>query len=357
MRSMDEAPPRARMGRLALAALTALSLALPAGAADGYYPEPSAAAPRYAAILMDAQSGEVLYASSAEAARYPASITKVMTLYLAFEALEEGRLKLTDELVVSPRAAAQSPSRLGLKPGDAITVDEAIRAVAVKSANDIAVVLAEKIGGTEARFARLMTLRARELGMSNTTFVNASGLPDTRQLSTAHDIAILSRAVMRDHPRYYAYFGLKQFKYRGQAMASHNGLLGKMPGVDGIKTGFTRASGYNLAASAARDGRRLIAVVMGGSSTVARNAEVEDLLLAGFDVLRLRQGGESAKVVRTAWQGAADIYDVDAAYGEGDAEPVPAPRPAVQPVALGPSRKPCADARAEGVSCVSLRLR
>ena len=258
--------------------------------------------PRYAAVVIDANTGEVLYTKHPDSPRYPASITKIMTLYLTFEALSAGRLSLSDTLVVSPYAASMAPTKLGLSPGSTITVDEAMRAVAVKSANDMAVALAERIGGTEARFAALMTLRAQELGMANTQFVNASGLPDSRQLSSARDIAILSRSVMRDYPQYYSYFSLHSFAYRGETMNNHNHLLDSMPGVDGLKTGFTNASGFNLAASAVQDGRRLIAVVMGGSSSSARDANVADLLNTGFDVLRRRDRGETITVAQNLFE-------------------------------------------------------
>ena len=254
--------------------------------------------PRYAAIVVDAKSGEVLYAQQADSPRYPASITKVMTLYLTFEALANGKLKSDEMITVSPRAAAQAPTKLGLRPGQTISVGEAMTAVAVKSANDMAVALAEKIGGNENRFAAMMTLKAQELGMNNSHFVNASGLPDGRQLTTACDIAILSRAVMRDYPQYYSFFGKKEFVWHGRAIANHNGLLGKMPGVDGIKTGFTNASGYNLAASAVRENRRLIAVVMGGNSIAARDSHVADLLETGFTVMRKRDHGEMTTIAQ-----------------------------------------------------------
>jgi D-alanyl-D-alanine carboxypeptidase len=284
-----------------------LSLAIAMGALPALISaSPAVAAPmdeaRYAAIVIDARSGEVLYAKRADSPRYPASITKVMTLYLAFDALATGRLKPTDTIVISPRAAAQAPSKLGLAAGQTITVDDAIRALAIKSANDIAVAMAEKIGGTETRFAAYMTLKARELGMTNSRFVNASGLPDSRQISSARDIAILSRAVMRDYPQYYAYFSQKSWNFRGQTMNNHNGLLFRMPGVDGIKTGFTNASGYNLAASATRDNKRLIAVVMGGSSNRARDNHVEQLLDTGFDVMRRRDRGELITVAQSYFE-------------------------------------------------------
>jgi D-alanyl-D-alanine carboxypeptidase len=257
---------------------------------------------RYAAIVLDAGTGEVLYERNADALRYPASISKIMTLYLTFEALSTGRLKPNDIIVVSPHAASMAPSKLGLKPGETITVDNAMRAIAVHSANDMAVAMAEKIGGSESRFAALMTLRAQELGMTNTHYDNATGLPDVRQISTARDIATLSRAVMRDYPQYYGFFSIKSFAYHGLVMTNHNGLLGKMPGLDGLKTGFINASGFNLAASAMRDNHRLIAVVLGGNSVAARDAHVEDLLDTGFDVLHRRQLGEKITVAQNLFE-------------------------------------------------------
>ncbi len=258
--------------------------------------------PKYAAIVVDANSGEVLYAKSPDAPRYPASITKIMTLYLAFEAVNNGQLSLDDFIVVSPHAAAQAPSKLGLRAGETISVADAMHAVAVKSANDMAVALAEKIGGSESRFAALMTLRANELGMSNSRFVNASGLPDARQITTARDIAILSRAVMRDYPQFYVFFSQRQFAYRGEVMKNHNGLLGKMPGVDGLKTGFTNASGFNLAASAVREHQRLIAVVMWGNSVAARDNHEQDLLEKGFYVLAQRQQGQTTTIAQNLFE-------------------------------------------------------
>jgi D-alanyl-D-alanine carboxypeptidase len=249
--------------------------------------------PRYAAIVIDAASGEILYQKRADSPRYPASITKIMTMYLAFEALSTGRLRETDMITVSPLAASQAPTKLGLRPGETISVQDAMHAIAVKSANDMAVALSERIGGTESRFAALMTMKAQELGMTHSHFVNANGLPDSRQITSAHDIAILCRAVLRDYPQYYGYFGTETFTYRGVTMNNHNGLLGRMPGVDGFKTGFTNAAGFNLAASAVRDGRRLITVVLGGASGASRNANVEDLLLTGFDVEERRAHGEN----------------------------------------------------------------
>ena len=273
-----------------VAALTfaASSLSFGTASAQGLYQQP-----RYAAIVVDANSGEVLYARRADALRYPASITKVMTLYLTFEAMASGKMTAADIVPMSSHAASQAPTKLGVRAGDAITVDQAIKAITTKSANDVAVALAERIGGTESRFAALMTLRAQELGMTNTRFVNASGLPDNRQITTARDIAILSRAVMRDYPQYYAYFSVKEFDFRGRTIVGHNGVMNRMPWVDGLKTGYTAASGYNLAASGVRDGQRLITVVLGGSSTAARDENVEELLTTGFDVLAKRKMGQN----------------------------------------------------------------
>jgi D-alanyl-D-alanine carboxypeptidase (penicillin-binding protein 5/6) len=252
--------------------------------------------------VVDAKSGEILYAKHADSPRYPASITKIMTLYLTFEALASGKLHSEDKVLVSPHAAAQAPTKLNVRAGETVTVEEAMDGMATKSANDMAVAMAEKLGGTESRFAALMTLRAQELGMQNTHFVNASGLPDSRQLTTARDIAILSRAVMRDYPQYYKLFSLQEFRFRGQVMPNHNHLLGRMPGVDGLKTGFTNASGFNLAVSAVRDNRRLIAVVMGGPTTAQRDQNAEDLLLTGFDVMRRRSLGEKIVVAQNMFE-------------------------------------------------------
>ena len=257
---------------------------------------------KYAAIVVDAKTGEVLYAKRADAPRYPASITKVMTLYLAFEALASGKMQLDDPVVFSPRAAAQAPTKLGVRAGDSVTVQQAMQGMVTRSANDAAVALAEKLGGTEQRFAALMTLRAQELGMTNTHFVNPHGLPDSRNISTARDLAILSRAVMRDYPQYYGLFATKNFQFRGENIRNHNGLLYTMDGVDGLKTGFTNASGFNLAVSAVRDNRRLIAVVMGGPTVATRNKVAEGLLLTGFDVLNRRARGEQITVAQNFFE-------------------------------------------------------
>jgi D-alanyl-D-alanine carboxypeptidase len=289
---------------LGLAAATLVAtIAPPAQAQIPYFQNLLAASQtKYAAIVVDAKSGEVLYAKHADSPRYPASITKIMTLYLTFEALASGKLRPDDRVVFSPHAAAQAPTKLGIRAGESVTVSEAMQAMAVKSANDAAVAMAEKLGGSESRFAALMTLRAQELGMQNTHFVNANGLPDSRQLTSARDIAILSRAVMRDYPQYYRLFSQQSFTFRGQTISNHNHLLGRMPGVDGLKTGFTNASGFNLAVSAVRDNRRLIAVVMGGPTTAQRDQNAEDLLLTGFDVMKRRSLGEKITVAQNLFE-------------------------------------------------------
>lgn len=249
-------------------------------------------APRYAAILIDHDTGEVLYARRADETRYPASITKVMTLYVAFEELAAGRLSLDDELRISRHAVAQAPSKLGLRVGATISVRDAFGVIATRSANDISVALAEHVSGSEAAFAERMTATARRLGMMNTVFHNSSGLPHPDHTSTARDIAILSRAMLRDFPAHYPVFSQTHYRYRGLSVANHNHLLSTMPGVDGIKTGFTNAAGFTLAASAMRDNRRLVAVVLGGPSRMGRDGNVQDLLNIGFDVLAGRQRGE-----------------------------------------------------------------
>ncbi|HEY1750972.1 MAG TPA: D-alanyl-D-alanine carboxypeptidase family protein [Caulobacteraceae bacterium] len=279
--------------------------------------------PRYAAIVMDASTGEVLYQKRADSERYPASITKIMTLYMAFEALATGKLHEGDMIEVSAHAAAQAPTKLGLRPGDTISVEDAMHAIAVKSANDMAVALAEKIGGgSESRFAAMMTMKAQELGMTHTRYVNANGLPDSRQVTSARDIATLCRAVLRDYPQYYHYFGTEQFTYRGVTMNNHNGLLGRMPGVDGFKTGFTNAAGFNLAASAVRNGRRLITVVLGGSSGASRNANVEDLLLTGFDVEERRGRGEAIMVAQNLFEQPPPQHAVAPQTAQGDSDAI-----------------------------------
>jgi D-alanyl-D-alanine carboxypeptidase (penicillin-binding protein 5/6) len=306
---------------LGVAAAMALGGAVPAAMAQVPYlqliPQNSA---KFAAIVVDAKTGEVLYGKRPDAPRYPASITKVMTLYLTYEALSSGRLKLDDQVVFSPHAAAQAPTKLGLRAGDSITVADAIQAMCTLSANDAAVALAEKLGGTEQRFAALMTLRAQELGMQNTHFANANGLPDSRNVSSARDIAILARAVMRDYPQYYRFFSEVSFTFRGREIYNHNHMLSEVPGVDGLKTGFTNASGFNIAISGVRDNRRLIVVVMGGPTRIARDKAAEGLLLTGFDVLDRRARGEQITVAQNFFEPPSLAAQTEPSMQQGDTE-------------------------------------
>jgi D-alanyl-D-alanine carboxypeptidase len=251
---------------------------------------------RYSAILVDADDGSVMYAEGAEQIRHPASITKVMTLFLTFDALDEGRLRLEDRIVMSAHAASQRPSKLGLPVGQSISVEEAIRVIAVKSANDVAVALAEKLGGSESGFARMMTAKARALGMRETMFSNATGLPDPATFTSAHDLSLLALAMLHQHPDRYSCFSTRSFTWGGQRTANHNHLLGTVPGVDGIKTGYTVDAGFTLAASAMRGGHRLIAVVMGEPTSAIRDSHVATLLEAGFTVLDRRAHGSTIEV-------------------------------------------------------------
>jgi D-alanyl-D-alanine carboxypeptidase len=234
----------------------------------------------YSAIIVDANTGRVLHEDNADAFRHPASITKIMTLYLLFEQLDAGRLRLDSQLPVSAHASAQDPTKLGLRPGSTIEVEDAIKGVVTRSANDAAVVIAEAVGGDEASFAALMTRKARALGMSRTTFRNASGLPNPEQITTARDMSILGRAIQERFPRYYRFFATRQFAWRGGVIGNHNKLLGRVEGVDGIKTGYTRASGFNLVSSVRRDGRHIVGVVLGGRSGASRDARMTELIEA-----------------------------------------------------------------------------
>jgi D-alanyl-D-alanine carboxypeptidase len=253
---------------------------------------------RYAAIVIDARTNEVLLEDQADEARFPASLTKMMTLYMIFEALERGDISMNTRLTASRNAARQPPSRLGLRCSrrrgcDSITVEQAINALVVQSANDVATMVAERLGGSEARFAANMTARARELGMRDTRFANASGLPDDRHRTTARDMATLSQALWRDFPEYYPVFQTPDFAWRRGAGRNHNRLLGQVEGVDGIKTGYTRASGFNLASMAERGGRRVIVVVLGGETAAARDAQVAYLIEGAYQEYARREDPNS----------------------------------------------------------------
>jgi D-alanyl-D-alanine carboxypeptidase len=239
--------------------------------------------PPFASLIVDANSGATLQATNADAIRFPASLTKVMTLYMLFERLESGKITLDSTMEVSKHAAAQAPTKLGLKAGQTLRVEDAIKGMITRSANDAAVVVAEALGGSEDEFCKMMTRKARALGMSKTTYVNASGLPDKDQVTTARDQALLGRAIQDRFPRYYRYFATKAFTFRGRTIRGHNRLLGSVDGVDGIKTGYTRASGFNLLTSIKRGNRYLIGVVMGGRSGKSRDAAMRKLLAEHLD--------------------------------------------------------------------------
>ena len=245
------------------------------------------AARTQSSIIIDAHSGKVLSSQNADELRYPASLTKLMTLYITFGELESGRLKMTNKLKVSRTAANRSPSKLGLKPGSKISVQDAIMALIVKSANDCATVLAEGIGYSEENFAQTMTKVARELGMKNTTFKNASGLPNRTQKTTARDMAILGAAMYHHYPQYYKLFATKKFTWQGHTMYTHNHLLKTFKGADGMKTGFTNAAGYNIVTSAEQDGNRVIAVTMGHNTLKQRDKKVASLMNRGLRKLAL----------------------------------------------------------------------
>ena len=273
-------------------------------------PAPSAQAreSRYASIIVEADSGRVIQATNPDRRSYPASLTKVMTLYLLFDALDQGKVRLDTEFPVSAHAAGQAPSKLGLRPGERISVEDIILALVTKSANDAAVVAAEGLGGSEPAFAAMMTRKARELGMNGTTYRNASGLPNLGQVTTPRDQALLARAIIHNHAHYYHYFATREFSFQGHVIATHNRVVLHYPGADGLKTGYINASGFNLITSAVREGHRLVGVVFGGQTAAWRDQRMMNLLDKGF--ARVNGGGQVEEA-------AAD-----------DAEP-PAPIPAV----------------------------
>jgi D-alanyl-D-alanine carboxypeptidase len=238
--------------------------------------------PKYASIVMDAETGMILSQRYANKSLHPASLTKVMTLLLAFDALERGDIRLRDRVRFSKHAASMVPSKLGLPVGSSIRVEDAIYSLVTKSANDVAVALAEHLGGSEARFAQYMTGRAKGIGMNSTKFMNASGLHHKHQVTTARDMAKMARYIVRRYPKYYRYFSTRSFTYRGKTYGNHNRLMSSYSGMDGFKTGYINASGFNLVASAKRKGRRLIGVVFGGRTSKTRNAHMASILDAGF---------------------------------------------------------------------------
>ena len=267
----------------------------------------------YADIVVDANSGSVLHSTNPDARRHPASLTKIMTLYLLFERLEAGKLKLDSQLKVSQEAAGQDPTKLGLKAGSTIQVEDAIKGMITRSANDAAVVVAEAIAGDEDEFAKLMTRKALALGMSHTVYRNASGLPDDDQVTTARDQSTLGRAIQERFPKYYKYFSIRSFTFRGETIGNHNHLLGSVEGVDGIKTGYIGASGFNLVTSVHRGNRYIVAVVMGGSSAGARDSRMRELI---SDKIREASTKRTAPMVAEGFTG-----DTQEAKVESKSEP------------------------------------
>jgi D-alanyl-D-alanine carboxypeptidase len=282
--------------------------------------------PAFSAMVVDANSGRTLYASNENELRHPASITKVMTLYLLFEQLEKGRFSLDTPIRVSDHAAQQAPSKLDLDPGETIAVEDAIKAVVTKSANDIAVAIAEAVGGDEDHFAEMMTNKAHALGMSRTVYRNASGLPDDEQVTTARDLTILGRAIQERFPKYYRYFSTHSFAYGGAVYRNHNHLLGRIEGIDGIKTGYTRGSGFNLLTSARRGSHHIVSVVLGGRTAGERDRQMAALVENNIDA---GSGLHTASMI-------AEAEPTEAPQRVAAAEPartLPPPIPAPAPIA------------------------
>ena len=280
--------------------------------------------PPQSSIVVDANSGKVLEESHADSTRHPASLTKMMTLYLLFEQLAAGKIKMTTEMPVSAHASAMAPTKLGLRPGETLKVEDAIKAIVTKSANDAAVVIAEELGGSELKFALEMTAKAKALGMMHTNYHNASGLPDDRQLTTARDQAILARALQDRFPQYFHFFSIRHFVWRGHRMRNHNHLLGRVSGVDGIKTGFIDASGFNIAVDLHRDKRHLIVVVFGGRTARVRDARVRYLISKYLKRASIRR---TAPLVAEGWKSKKPLARLPARDPRDTAKAVAAAQP------------------------------
>jgi D-alanyl-D-alanine carboxypeptidase len=259
--------------------------------------EAKAANSRYAGIVVDANTGNVLYSENADRLQYPASLTKMMTLYLTFEALEQGRIRLDTAVPFSAHASGQAPTKLGVRPGGTISVEQAMLGLVTLSANDAATALGELLGGNEDRFAQIMTAKAHALGMTRTTYRNANGLPNTAQMTTARDQARLGIALRQHFPQYFGYFSTQSFKFGNRIIRSHNRLVGSVRGVDGIKTGYTRAAGFNLVSSVQVDGKSIVGVVLGGASTPARDNQMRNLI-ASYLPKASSRGGSSSLVAQ-----------------------------------------------------------
>ncbi|MBX5180187.1 D-alanyl-D-alanine carboxypeptidase [Rhizobium lentis] len=288
-----------RSGSFFAKLLAILSMALTVVLVDSVNADAEAANPKYAGIVVDAKTGNVLYSENADRLQYPASLTKMMTLYMTFEALEQGRIRLDTPVPFSAHAAAQAPTKLGVRAGGTITVEQGILGLVTLSANDAATALGEMLGGSEDRFAQMMTAKAHALGMTRTTYRNANGLPNTAQMTTARDQARLGIALRQHFPQYYGYFSTRAFKFGTRTIRSHNRLVGSVRGVDGIKTGYTRAAGFNLVSSVQVDGKSIVSVVLGGTSGSARDAQMRNLIATYLPKASSR-GGNSALVAQTA---------------------------------------------------------
>ncbi|MBY5790577.1 serine hydrolase [Rhizobium leguminosarum] len=289
-----------RSGSFFARLLAILSVAVTIVMVDSVNADAEAANPKYAGIVVDAKTGNVLYSENADRLQYPASLTKMMTLYMTFEALEQGRIRLDTPVPFSAYASAQAPTKLGVRAGGTITVEQGILGLVTLSANDAATALGEMLGGgSEDRFAQLMTAKAHALGMTRTTYRNANGLPNTAQMTTARDQARLGIALRQHFPQYYGYFSTRAFKFGSRTIRSHNRLVGSVRGVDGIKTGYTRAAGFNLVSSVQVDGKSIVGVVMGGASTPARDAQMRNLI-ATYLPKASNRGGSSALIAQAA---------------------------------------------------------
>ena len=294
--------------------------------ASSWVPNPAVSG-RDAYLIVDASSGRELASDNPDDLRHPASLTKLMTIYLAFSALDSGRLSLGDGLQVSVNALNAPPTKMGMQPGGTVNVRDAVMALVTRSANDAAVLLAEGMAGSEEAFARLMTQKARQLGMSSTVFRNASGLPNSEQVTTARDMAKLAFALMRDYPHYYGIFSVQSYVYRGRTLENHNRMLGNYEGADGLKTGYTNASGFNLVMSAMRDNRRLIGVVMGGSSAAGRDRTMAALMDRGFAMAQAMQLSPWTSIRKPGWaRYPAAQFDPGASFDEAYRPPAPAPK-------------------------------
>ena len=322
-----------RFGVLALALASLIGVA-------GHLDRANARGARHAAMILDANTGQVLHNEDGDVQRHPASLTKMMTLYLAFETIESGRMSMSDSIKISQEAASVAPSKLELEPGEEITVADAIKAIITKSANDIAVAMAEKIGGSQRNFVALINAKARELGMSKSHFENASGLPNDAQVTTARDMITLAMRLQDDFPKHYPLFAMREFRYNGSTHRNHNTMLNNFQGIDGVKTGYTQKSGFNLVSSVHRGDKHLIGAVFGGASAATRNGEMRILLtrmLTKASAAKTRKPVLIAKLKSMPKLAERPAAKPKPAAAQQVSEVTPAPRPLA--VAKAPAKK------------------